>query len=364
MRPSKDEYFMLMAIVARSRATCHNERVNGVGCVIASSSGHILCTGYNGSPPGEEHCDDVGHHLISGRCVRTIHAEQNAVAQAAKHGTSLVGGVAYTTNHPCIDCAKLLAAAGITRVVYLEGYRPETDTICASLVPSVKFEQLSIGTRRMLCQRPAGHLIVVEGIDGAGKSTVARMMAASMRAVLVTEPGGTQFGDRIRAAMIGLDERPCQEALSYAFTAARAQLMHEVVGPALERGETVVSDRSFISSMAYQCTTLTEMANSLARDAPVLDRYKAWPTDVVLLDLPADVAVSRLSKNKEAGDPGGYDADALAKHEERRVRYHTAIELVERACGCDVIKLDATNDPEGIAVEAAFSCRPGGFFGG
>jgi dCMP deaminase len=355
---------MLMAIVARSRATCHNERVNGVGCVIASSAGHILCTGYNGSPPGEEHCDDVGHRLVAGRCVRTVHAEQNAVAQAAKHGTSLMGAVAYTTNHPCMDCAKLLAAAGITRVVYLEGYRPETDALAESLVPGVRFEQLSIGTRRMLCQRPKGHLIVIEGIDGAGKSTVARMLAERMRARLVSEPGGTVFGDRIRAAMVGLDQRPCPEALSHAFTAARAQLMHDTVGPALERGETVVSDRSFISSMAYQCRNATEMTSSLIRDAEVLDAYRAWPETIVLLDLPAEVAVARLSRDKDIGDPGGYDTDALAKHEERRARYHTAIEIVERACDCHIMVVDATRDPEGLAVEISFDARPGGLLGG
>lgn len=363
MRPSKDEYLMLVAIVARSRATCHNERINGVGCVIASSGGHILCTGYNGSPPGEAHCDDIGHMKINDRCVRTVHAEQNAVAQAAKHGTSLVGSTAYTTNHPCIDCAKLLAASGITRVVYLEGYRPDVDAIARSLVPSIKFEQLSIGTRRMLCERPPGRLIVIEGIDGSGKSTVARMMADSMKATLVGEPGGTDFGERIRRAMIGLEIRPCPDALSYAFTAARAQLMHQTVGPALEEGLTVVSDRSFISSMAYQCSNVAEMANSLARDAPVLDRYRAWPTAIVLLDLPAEVAVARLLRDQSADDPGGYDGDALAKHEERRARYHTAIELARRACDCSVIKLDATEDLESIAAQAVFAIRPGGLLG-
>lgn len=353
MRPSKDEYFMLMAIVAKSRSTCHRPSVgDGVGCVLASSDGHVLATGYSGSPPGEPHCIEQGHRLVDGRCVRTVHAEANAIGQAARRGVSVVGGTAYVTNHPCFECAKLLAAAGITRVVHLSGYRPETDGIARSLVPSLRFEQLSIGTRRMLCQRPPGHLVVVEGIDGAGKSTVARMMADSMSAVLVSEPGGTQFGDRIRSAMIGLDERPCAEALSYAFTAARAQLMHQTVGPALEDGRVVVSDRSFISSMVYQCRTVVEMANSLARDAPVLDAYRAWPTVVVLLDLPADVAVARLSKDKEAGDPGGYDTDTLSKHEERRARYHTAIELVERACGCKVVKIDANDTAEGIAADA------------
>lgn len=356
---------MLMAIVAKSRSTCHRPSVgDGVGCVLSTSDGHVLATGYSGSPPGEPHCIEIGHRLVDGRCVRTVHAEANAIGQAARRGVSVVGGTAYVTNHPCFECAKLLAAAGIVRVVHLSGYRPDVDAVARSLVPSLRFEQLSIGTRRMLCQPPPGRLIIIEGIDGAGKSTVARMVAISMKARLVSEPGGTQFGDRIRSAMVGLDERPCQEALSYAFTAVRAQLMHDTVGPALERGETVVSDRSFISSMAYQCTNVTEMANSLARDAPVLDRYRAWPSMVVLLDLPAEVAIARLARDKPTGDPGGYDSDAPAKHEERRARYHTAIELVERACGCDVSKVDATQDPEGLAVEIAFDAWPGGLLGG
>lgn len=358
MRPTRDEYLMRMAIVAKSRSTCHRPSIgDGVGCVLASTDGHVLATGYSGSPPGEPHCTEVGHRLVEGRCVRTIHAETNAIGQAARRGVSVVGGTAYVTNHPCFECAKLLAAAGITRVVYQSGYRPDVDAVARSLVPSMRFEQLSIGTRQILCERPRGRLIVIEGIDGAGKSTVARMMADSMKAVLVSEPGGTQFGDRIRSAMIGLDERPCADALSYAFTAARAQLMHKTVGPALELGYTVVSDRSFISSMVYQCRNAEEMMGSIERDAPVLDRYKAWPSVIVLLDLPAEVAVKRLVANKPEGDPGGFDSDALDKHEARRVMYRVATELVRQVCGCEVIKFDATRDPEGIAVEASFRIR-------
>ena len=125
-RPTKDEYFMWLAVIVATRSTC--DRLH-VGCVIVDSSGHILSTGYNGSAPGTDHCSDKGHLILKGSCVRTIHAEQNAVGHAANVGTSLRGATAYTTNHPCIQCAKLLAAAGITRVVCLDGYRVEYDTM-------------------------------------------------------------------------------------------------------------------------------------------------------------------------------------------------------------------------------------------
>ena len=86
----------------------------------------ILSTGYNGSPRGLPHCDDVGHELkdLGGRqsCVRTVHAEANAIAQAARTGAALEGAVLYTTASPCYDCAKLLINAGISKVVCLEFY--------------------------------------------------------------------------------------------------------------------------------------------------------------------------------------------------------------------------------------------------
>lgn len=118
-RPSWDEYFMMMArdVVAK-RATCTRRQV---GAVLVRDK-RIITTGYNGSPPGMPHCTDVGCRMHEGHCIRTIHAEQNAIVQAALHGVSTQGATCYVTATPCVTCAKLLVAAGIVRVVYGEKY--------------------------------------------------------------------------------------------------------------------------------------------------------------------------------------------------------------------------------------------------
>ncbi|GMA64013.1 dCMP deaminase family protein [Alicyclobacillus fastidiosus] len=118
-RPSWDEYFMMMARdVVAQRATCNRRKV---GAVIVRNK-RILTTGYNGSPPGMPHCTDVGCWEVDGHCIRTIHAEQNAIAQAALHGVSTDGATIYITAAPCVNCAKLLIASGISRVVYADEY--------------------------------------------------------------------------------------------------------------------------------------------------------------------------------------------------------------------------------------------------
>ncbi len=117
-RPSWDEYFMQIANDVATRATCDRKHV---GAVIVRNKA-ILSTGYNGAPRGLSHCDDVGHEMWEGHCIRTVHAEANAVAQAARHGTALEGATIYTTASPCYDCFKLIINAGIVRVVYGEFY--------------------------------------------------------------------------------------------------------------------------------------------------------------------------------------------------------------------------------------------------
>lgn len=113
---------MEIAATIAKRATCDRKHV---GAVIVRDK-MILSTGYNGSPRGLPHCDDVGHDLreMGGRqsCVRTVHAESNAVAQAARSGVSIEGATLYVTACPCLDCAKLVINAGIIRVVYGEFY--------------------------------------------------------------------------------------------------------------------------------------------------------------------------------------------------------------------------------------------------
>lgn len=113
-RPSWDEYFLEIARVVATRSTC--DRAN-VGAVIAKNK-VILSTGYNGAPRGLAHCDDVGHEIVDGHCIRTAHAETNAIAQAAKNGTQIEGASIYLTVSPCYDCFKMMVNAGIKEVVY------------------------------------------------------------------------------------------------------------------------------------------------------------------------------------------------------------------------------------------------------
>lgn len=117
-RPSWDEYFMDIAFTVAQRSTCDRAHV---GAVLVRDR-RILATGYNGAPAGLPHCDDVGHLMVDGHCVRTLHAEQNAIIQAALHGVSIQGATAYVTHQPCLTCAKMLINAGIRRVVYAGNY--------------------------------------------------------------------------------------------------------------------------------------------------------------------------------------------------------------------------------------------------
>jgi dCMP deaminase len=125
-RPSWEEYFMEIARLVARRATCLRRQV---GAVLVKDR-NILATGYNGSPSGLRHCTETGclrnrHNIPSGqrheRC-RGLHAEQNAIVQAAKHGTNISGATLFCTNAPCVICAKMIINAGIRQVVYLEGY--------------------------------------------------------------------------------------------------------------------------------------------------------------------------------------------------------------------------------------------------
>lgn len=118
MRPTWDNYFMDMARMAATRSTCDRAQI---GCVLVRDN-RILTSGYNGSVSGLDHCDDVGHLIVNGHCVRTLHAEQNAIIQAAMHGVAIKGATAYVTHFPCILCAKMLINVGVWRVVYLHDY--------------------------------------------------------------------------------------------------------------------------------------------------------------------------------------------------------------------------------------------------
>jgi dCMP deaminase len=112
-------YFMNIARQVATRSTCSRKHV---GAIIVRDK-TLLSTGYNGSIRGLPHCDDVGHDLEGGHCVATIHAEANAILQAAKNGVMIDGADIYTTASPCWSCFKMIANAGIRTIYYGEFYR-------------------------------------------------------------------------------------------------------------------------------------------------------------------------------------------------------------------------------------------------
>ncbi len=133
IRPTWDEYFMEIAKTVAKRATCDRGRS---GCVIAKNK-QILVTGYVGSPAGLPHCDEVGHQMKttthedghqSQHCVRTAHAEQNAIVQAAKVGIPIEGATLYCKMTPCSVCAKMIINCGIKRVVCEKRYHAGADS--------------------------------------------------------------------------------------------------------------------------------------------------------------------------------------------------------------------------------------------
>lgn len=117
-RPSWDAYFLQIARDIASRATCKRRQV---GAVVVLDR-RILTTGYNGAPHGLPHCTDVGCKMQDGHCIRTLHAEQNAIVQGALNGVSLRGATLYVTCQPCNNCAKMIINAGIVKVVFAGDY--------------------------------------------------------------------------------------------------------------------------------------------------------------------------------------------------------------------------------------------------
>ncbi len=147
-RPSWDEYFLKIADVVATRTTCDRGRS---ACVITRDK-RILSTGYIGAPPGLPHCDDVGHemHVVTHadgtqtkHCIRTTHAEQNAIVQATRVGASLEGATLYCHMTPCYVCAKLIITAGIVRVVVAKDYHAGSRSKEIFKEAGVKFEQMS-----------------------------------------------------------------------------------------------------------------------------------------------------------------------------------------------------------------------------
>jgi dCMP deaminase len=132
-RPPWDDYFLELADAVSKRATCDRGKS---GCVIVRDK-QLLVTGFVGSPPGFAHCDDVGHQIkrlthedgqVTEHCMRTIHAEQNAICQAAKLGISIEGATLYTRMTPCRTCAMLIIICGLKRVVCERKYHASEES--------------------------------------------------------------------------------------------------------------------------------------------------------------------------------------------------------------------------------------------
>lgn len=118
MRKTWDQYFIELANHVSTRSTCNRKNV---GCIIVKDN-NILATGYNGSLTKDEHCDETNHLIVDGHCIRTIHAERNAIFQAAKNGVCLKDAIAYVNVEPCWECFKSLVSSGIINIYYQSDY--------------------------------------------------------------------------------------------------------------------------------------------------------------------------------------------------------------------------------------------------
>ncbi|MFC2083765.1 cytidine/deoxycytidylate deaminase family protein [Bacteroidota bacterium] len=130
-RPTWDEYFLKVAMLVSERSTCPRMHC---GCILVKDK-QILATGYNGSIPGDGHCEDVGCMIVENHCVRTIHAEMNAILQCSSHGVNTFGAKAYITTMPCTTCSKALIAAGIKEIIVFSDFH---DTLAKEFFTKAK----------------------------------------------------------------------------------------------------------------------------------------------------------------------------------------------------------------------------------
>ena len=160
VRPSWDDYFTEVANAISKRATCDRGRS---GCVVARDK-QLLVTGYVGSPTGLPHCDDIGHQMkkvvhedgsATSHCVRTVHAEQNAICQAAKLGVSLDGATLYCRMTPCRVCAMLIISCGIKRVVCERKYHAGAESEAMFAEAGVAVEYKHDGIQQYPAEQPS-----------------------------------------------------------------------------------------------------------------------------------------------------------------------------------------------------------------
>ena len=143
MRKPWDEYFMDIAFMVSSRSTCPRKKVGAV--IISSQHKSIIATGYNGSLPSDPHCDEVGCHIVNSHCTRTIHAETNAINQAAKTGVEIDSAIIYCTCKPCWNCFKNIVQSGIKIIYFREDYTDCSSVLYSNYLkanPHIKMERI------------------------------------------------------------------------------------------------------------------------------------------------------------------------------------------------------------------------------
>ena len=135
-----NQYFMLQAVLLSLRSTC--ERLS-VGAILVRDK-RVIAGGYNGAVSGDDHCIDVGCYVVDGHCLRTIHAEMNAVLQCSKFGIPTDGAEIYVTDFPCLQCTKSLLQAGIKKIYYMRNYHNDDYAIRLLKRKKVAVEQIKV----------------------------------------------------------------------------------------------------------------------------------------------------------------------------------------------------------------------------
>lgn len=135
-----DQYFMLQAVLLSLRSTC--TRLS-VGAILVRDQ-RMIAGGYNGSVSGDKHCIDDGCYMVDGHCLRTIHAEMNAVLQCAKFGIPTDGAELYVTDFPCLQCTKMLLQAGVKKIHYLRNYNNDSYALELLKLREVALEQVKL----------------------------------------------------------------------------------------------------------------------------------------------------------------------------------------------------------------------------
>ncbi|WP_018658896.1 ComE operon protein 2 [Allofustis seminis] len=155
-RMNWDEYFMAQSVLLATRSTC--ERLS-VGAVLVRDK-RVIAGGYNGSVSGDVHCIDDGCYVVNGHCLRTIHAEMNALLQCAKFGIRAEGAEIYVTHFPCLDCTKAMIQAGITKIHYLNNYR--NDDYAMELLKKSNVQVQKVKLSPAIFQEVAEEMITIQ----------------------------------------------------------------------------------------------------------------------------------------------------------------------------------------------------------